>query len=94
MKKFCVVLVIILILSLSLFAACEPCEHQWLLQESHFTDVVDIQKNYVCEKCAQTKSEKVKNLVLIIGDGMGLEHISAAQLALGEFDFTSGMFTS
>ena len=40
-------------------------------------------------------SEGIKNIVLIIGDGMGLEHIAAGQLYVGKkFEFTNWQFTN
>lgn len=38
---------------------------------------------------------EIKNVILIIGDGMGLEHIAAAEMAYGsEFTFTSWQFAN
>ena len=39
--------------------------------------------------------KEIKNIILIIGDGMGLEHISAGQLYVGKkFAFTDWQFTN
>lgn len=48
------------------------------------------------QKSASEKSQEpqIKNIILIIGDGMGLEHISAGQLTSGKvFDFTNWQYT-
>ena len=43
----------------------------------------------------QTQPNQIKNIILIIGDGMGIEHISAGQLAGGkDFGFTDWQFTN
>lgn len=68
----------------------KPCtEHRWVLCNSENSGIVGVEKNYACANCLQTKAEKVKNVVLIVGDGMGLEHVAAGQLASGvDFRFT------
>lgn len=39
--------------------------------------------------------EEIKNIILIIGDGMGIEHISAGELFEGKnFEFTNWQYTS
>lgn len=43
----------------------------------------------------ENTSEGIKNIILIIGDGMGLEHIAAGQLYAGKkFEFTEWQFTN
>ena len=49
----------------------------------------------VTEAIDKATSEGIKNIVLIIGDGMGLEHIAAGQLYVGKkFEFTNWQFTN
>lgn len=60
----------------------QPCQtHDWVLQSTTFDGVVNAARRYVCPICGENKTQKVKNIVLVIGDGMGLEHIAAGQLA-------------
>ena len=41
------------------------------------------------------KQNEIKNIILIIGDGMGIEHISAGELAAGKhYGFTDWQYTS
>ena len=47
------------------------------------------------ENSEQTQPSKIKNLILIIGDGMGLEHIAAGELfEEKDYAFTNWQFTS
>lgn len=73
-----------------------PCEtHTWVRQNDQLTSTVGVLRHYACAVCGQSKTEKVKNVVLIIGDGMGMEHISAGQLATEKkFCFTDWQFAS
>ncbi len=89
MKKsvICVALFLVALCSFSIFCACNnvPEEnlpvHNWQLQSTSFDGVVGVQTQYLCNHCGETKTSSVKNVVLIIGDGMGTEHLKAAQLA-------------
>ncbi len=94
MKKsiVCVVLIVVLLCACSL-CACDKTppihKHSWKLQSTTFDGVVGVNTQYLCEDCEETKASAVKNVVLIIGDGMGTEHIKAAQLAKNStFGFT------
>lgn len=49
----------------------------------------------MCLTCGIALENKIKNVIYIIGDGMGKEHITAGELAYGElFDFTSWKMAS
>lgn len=48
-----------------------------------------------CPHCGETSLNKIKNVIYIIGDGMGLEHIAAGQLAYNkDYLFEDWQFAS
>lgn len=91
MKKKAVVLLVVALCAACLFCGCQPKQHvhQWQMVPTSFDGGVCLNTQYVCADCNETKTSTVKNVVLIVGDGMGPQHIEAGQMvAQTTFGFT------
>lgn len=83
-----------LLLTLS-FCACKVIDDEERRNESDTVVITPGMTDADEPKGEQDERSAIKNVILIIGDGMGLEHISAAQMCTGaQFAFTEWQYFS
>lgn len=81
MKRFIkknIILSLIILMFVCLFACKE--EKEWLVVDEYgYPEMVDLETTFI-----QDESKKVKNIILILGDGMGFNHIEVTKMLLKE----------
>ncbi len=93
-KRFCRIIscLLIALMMLSLFSCAKGSENP---VSSSSTTLITTAATTTGDKPADKTKNEIKNIILIIGDGMGIEHISAGEMYQGEdFEFTSWQYTS